>query len=434
MDVNIVAPEGDNHEIVSDDIQEIISHKPNWIIRRGNIIFLVVTIFLFALTWFIKYPDIVNASAKLVALNPPKLVAAKVEGKLLKLLVANNQQVVKGQVLGFMESTANYKQVISLRQKLAEVITFVQNNHYDLIDVDSVSVFSELGELQSDYEGLQNELLQTRQTLANGYYQKKKRSLEKDLNYISVLKSNTGEQKRLLQQDKELQAKEFKAYELLAKDKIIAPLELNQYKSKLIAKEQNLQQADAQLTNGDISMHNKEKEILDLQKTITDQQQKFYAALLSMKSQVEKWLYQYQLTAPEDGKVLFISSLKENELISNGQSLFFIEPNQSSFYAELMAGQRGLGKVKEGQQVLVRVNGFPSTEFGYINGNITFISGIPNSRDSFLIKVNLPKGLQTNYGKRIFFRNNLSAQAEIMTDNRKLFDRLMGQLKQVLER
>jgi HlyD family secretion protein len=48
--------------------------------------------------------------------------------------------------------------------------------------------------------------------------------------------------------------------------------------------------------------------------------------------------------------------------------------------------------------------------------------------------VNLPKGLKTNYDKTIFFRNNLSAQAEIITDNRKLFDRLAGQLKQIWER
>jgi hypothetical protein len=40
------------------------------------------------------------------------------------------------------------------------------------------------------------------------------------------------------------------------------------------------------------------------------------------------------------------------------------------------------------------------------------------------------EGLKANYNKEIFFRNNLSAQAEIITDDRKLFDRFLGQLKQ----
>jgi HlyD family secretion protein len=59
---------------------------------------------------------------------------------------------------------------------------------------------------------------------------------------------------------------------------------------------------------------------------------------------------------------------------------------------------------------------------------------MPGRRDSFLLKVNLPQGLRTNYDKEIFFRNNLSAQGEIITDDRKLFDRLLGQLKQIWER
>ena len=47
---------------------------------------------------------------------------------------------------------------------------------------------------------------------------------------------------QLQQQDQQLQQKEYDAYESLAKDKVIAPFELNQYKSKLIAKEQSLKQ------------------------------------------------------------------------------------------------------------------------------------------------------------------------------------------------
>lgn len=121
-------------------------------------------------------------------------------------------------------------------------------------------------------------------------------------------------------------------------------------------------------------------------------------------------------------------------MISAGQSLFYVQPQQSQFYAELMAGQKGLGKIKPGQKVMIKLESFPSEEVGYINGEVNYISDLPNRRDSFLIKVNLPKGLQTNYGKQIFFRNDLSARAEIITDNRKLFDRLLGQLKQVWER
>jgi multidrug resistance efflux pump len=254
------------------------------------------------------------------------------------------------------------------------------------------------------------------------------------MQYLTTLKENTNEQTELQQQDKALLQKEYDAYEQLAKDKVIAPLELNQYKSKLLAKEQALKQNATQITNNDISAHGKQKEVLDLMKTMTDQQQEFYSSLLELKSKIEQWEQHYILTAPEKGKLMFANTLQENELIASGQVLFYIEPGSSSYYAEVLAGQRNFGKLKNGQRVMLRVESYPSAEFGYLNGTVNYISGMPNRRDSFLIRVELPKGLKTNYDKTIFFRNNLSAQAEIITDDRKLFDRLTGQLKQIFKR
>jgi HlyD family secretion protein len=103
------------HELISDEVNEVISHQPHWIVRRGNMIFLLILFFLLSLTWFIKYPDVVNASARLVAINPPKLITARSEGRLLKLFVANEQSVTKDQHLGYIESTAKYEQVIELQ-------------------------------------------------------------------------------------------------------------------------------------------------------------------------------------------------------------------------------------------------------------------------------------------------------------------------------
>ena len=422
------------NELLTEEVQDVISYRPHWIVRKGNTVFLLIIVSLLAMTWVIQYPDMINASTRLVTLNPPKLVNAKTEGKLIKLLVTNEQNVQKDQTLGYMESTANYLQVLQLQNWINKTITVLQENSYSLLTKNPIPKLSGLGELQMNYQEFQNQLELTKQTLASGYYQKKRNALQKDLQYLASLKANSEQQKQLIEQNKQLDQKEYDAYESLAKDKVIAPLELNQFKSKLITKEQSLEQVNAQITGSDINSHSKQKEILDLQKQVSDQHQQFYSSLLDLKSQVEKWNQQFVLTAPEDGKVIFVSSLQENELISNGQGLFYIQPEQTQFYAEVMAGQQGLGKVKTGQKVMIKVESYPSTEFGYLSGVVSYISNIPNRRDSFLIKVDLPKGLETNYGKTIFFRNGLNASAEIITDTRRLFDRLTGQLKQVLKR
>lgn len=430
----IIHTQQNNHQLISDEVQEIISYRPHWFIRRGNMIFLIVLLFLLSLTWFIQYPDIVNGSARLVALNPPKLISSKAEGKLVKLFVSNEEQVQKNQHLAYIESTTDYNEVMNLKSWVEQTIAATQNSSYEILNSNPLPSFTDLGELQSGYQIFQNEWLLTKQTLASGYYQKKKNALGKDLQYLSALKSDVYVQKELLEKDQQLQQTEFEAYEKLAKEKVIAPLELNQYKSKLISKEQSLKQTNTQITNSDISSHSKQKEIMDLQKTISDQQQQFHSSLLELKSKIELWIQQYVLVAAEGGKLVYINSLKENELISAGQALFYIEPRQTQFYAELQAGQRNLGKIKKGQRVMLKVESYPSTEFGYLTGMVNYISSMPNRRDSFLVKVDLPNGLQTNYDKTIYFRNSLLAQAEIITDDRRLSERFWGQLKQITKR
>ncbi|HMR93265.1 MAG TPA: hypothetical protein PKC69_13160 [Chitinophagaceae bacterium] len=66
--------------------------------------------------------------------------------------------------------------------------------------------------------------------------------------------------------------------------------------------------------------------------------------------------------------------------------------------------------------------------------SITYITNIPSRTDSFLLKAVLPHGLHTNYNKQLFFRNNLAASAEIITDDRRLLYRLIGGLGKIWER
>src|SRR4051812_14294577 len=102
-------------ELISDEVKEIISYRPHWMIRNGNVAFFIVLVSLLALTWFIAYPDIVNGTARLVSLNAPKMVSSKTEGKLVKLFVSDGEAVQNGEHLGYMESTTSYNESMQLK-------------------------------------------------------------------------------------------------------------------------------------------------------------------------------------------------------------------------------------------------------------------------------------------------------------------------------
>src|SRR5882757_6529464 len=104
MSEKINSPLQSKNELLTDEVEEVISYRPHWIVRRGNFLFLLIILFLILLSCIVKYPDIIKASTRLVALNPPKLVVARTEGKLMKLFINNGAAVQKNQALGYMKS------------------------------------------------------------------------------------------------------------------------------------------------------------------------------------------------------------------------------------------------------------------------------------------------------------------------------------------
>jgi HlyD family secretion protein len=201
-----------------------------------------------------------------------------------------------------------------------------------------------------------------------------------------------------------------------------------------LTREQGIQQIKSQEINNSIAAHNKKKELLELKKITIDKQQAFRSRLFNLKSLVEQWIQQYIVVASETGKVLFIGFFQENQLLNLGQELFYIQPSQSKYYGQLRIGQAGLGKVETGQKVLIKVNSYPSNEYGYLTGKVNYISSIPVNSDSFLIRVELPDGLQTNYNKTIFFRNSLLAEASVITSNKRLIHNFIGKLHDMIKR
>jgi HlyD family secretion protein len=130
----------------------------------------------------------------------------------------------------------------------------------------------------------------------------------------------------------------------------------------------------------------------------------------------------YLLIAPLDGKIAFATFLQENQQLQTNQVLCYINPENTSYYAEVFIPQPNFGKIKTGLIVLLKFPSYPFQESGSLNRVIDFISNI--STDSgYLAKVILTQGLYTNYKKSIQVREGLNAHAEIITKDMRLLQR-----------
>jgi hypothetical protein len=68
-----------------------------------------------------------------------------------------------------------------------------------------------------------------------------------------------------------------------------------------------------------------------------------------------------------------------------------------------------------------------------VKGRLDFIFSIPTD-SGYVAKVALPNGLRTNYEKQMQYKDGLKAQAEIITADTKLFDRIFNQVKYLIKK
>jgi multidrug efflux pump subunit AcrA (membrane-fusion protein) len=89
-------------EIRSEEVQEILSHVPNWIIRWGiSLIFGIIILFLF-LAWLIKYPDVMKGTTTLTTVEPPIKLVAKSAGEIELFQYRENTDLKRGQVIAIV--------------------------------------------------------------------------------------------------------------------------------------------------------------------------------------------------------------------------------------------------------------------------------------------------------------------------------------------
>jgi hypothetical protein len=122
---------GNSVTVLSNEVQEIISTKPAWIVRNGIVLFLLIILMLMSTTFFIVYPDIVNTKVKFTSINAPKEVKARTEGKLIKLLATEGTMVKQNDILGFIESRADHVQMIHFSKVIDRIQYLLNVNRAD---------------------------------------------------------------------------------------------------------------------------------------------------------------------------------------------------------------------------------------------------------------------------------------------------------------
>ena len=416
---------------VSEEVNEIITAVPSWILRRGITLILVVLLTIILMSAFIRYPDVVKTAMKVNSLNSPKGVIAHQTGKLVKILVKDNELVVNKQPLAFIESTANHEDVITLASRL-KALSQQLNTSQILTDKNLFGNNLNLGELQNNYQSFYQEYLQFINTQNGGFYLTQKAYLQKNLTEIKKLQEQINQQKKIQEQEYANAQEEYEAYKTLKNNKAISNNEFKQQENKYLSSKYPLQQSETALLNNNSSYLAKQKEIETLENTIKEQKAKFSQALNSMINETEAWLMKYVVFAPLAGKVGYAGILQENQNVNVNQELFIVNPGNTDFFGEVQIPQYNMGKVRLGQRTLIKLRSYPFEEYGIINGKISFITDVALKDSVFVAKVDFGKFEQKNPEHPIILKPGMVADAEIITKESSLLQRFLRNMTKML--
>jgi multidrug resistance efflux pump len=420
-------------ELRSEEVQELLTRVPHWLIRWGSLVVLCILMILLFVSWLVKYPDIISTQIVITTNMPPEKLIAKTSGSIEAILVKNNATIYKNTPIAVIENTANYKDVFLLKS-ITDTINIDKNNFpFELMN----SV--QLGEVENAFAVFQKEysIDELNKKLKPYQVEGVAQSIESvQLNErLNLLES----QKNMNQGELELQKNDLDRYEVLYKKGIIAAQEIEKKRLEFLQAQKNFKSVLNNISSLKSSINelnrnskstkiNESKENVNLERNLI---QAFYG----LKKAIKEWELNYVLFSSIDGKVTFLQLWAENQSVSAGDNVFTIIPSiENGFIGKLKAPAQNSGKIKIGQTVNIRLANYPDREFGIIKGSIKAISLTPDKDGNLIIDVSLPNGLQTSYKKKIIFQQEMIGSADIITEDLRLLERLLYQFRDIFKR
>lgn len=418
-----------------DEVDQILGNPPGWILRWGLTLVFIAVILFSLIAWMIKYPDIIQAQITLLTEHPSIPVMAKTSGKINQLFVANNQTVKENEVLALLDNPTSLEDVNILESFLKEIENIQSVKKYTRLNpIDKLA----LGNLQPSYAALTQKINDYKYFLKQTGLFKKIHSLEAQIDHNIALTHNLKKQKNKLEQELKIAKKNVSRNRQLNENGTIPDTDLEKIETQYLQHQRQLDVMEGQIVRNDITIEQLNAQILDLSQNRkngrSDRELNIKQDIQRIKSEIEVWKQTYIITAPIAGKVSFSKIWTEQQFVKGSEEVLTIVPIQSvgKIIGKAKLPISNSGKVKTGQTVNISLDGFPYQEYGVIKSTVEHIALIPKE-DTYLLEIKLPDSLITTYDKSIPFRQEMRGTANIITEDRRVLERIFDRVTNLLK-
>lgn len=422
-----------DENVKSEEIQAIIDRMPiHWTKLVSVCVGFFISIIIL-LGFLIKYPDTVDGQISITGNVAPVRLIANSTGR-IQLLLSNKAMLRAGDVIAYIESGANFKDILFIDSML---------NNLDISKSVEFPLPNSLllGDVSSAYNHFLLSYMQYNRILTSDIYVTMRKNLEhkiaSDEDVIKNIDKELIIKSVILQKSKERLEKDS----ILLVHKGISDIEYErQYSEYLSLHESQLTlRSNRLLKYSEINSNKIEIQRFHLEEMET--REAAYSELITNRNELDNslslWKERYLQFSPIDGELEYMGFWRDNISIQSGQDLFSIIPDKNSIIGEVLIPSYGAGKVEVGQIANIKVNNFPYDEYGLLKGVVSSISRITNKiqttegvvADTYQTIISFPDGTVTNFGKELPLDFETKGTAEIITKRKRLIERLFDNLK-----
>jgi multidrug resistance efflux pump len=382
----------------------------------------------------IKYPDFVSAKVLITTEQPTEHIIARYSGALENIYVENNDTVHRGQILGVIRNTAKNEDIFALQGIIDTIQIDINNFEFPLAATSNMK----LGDVGPAYINFERSYLDYRLLKDLEPFENQLIGNKKSIDEIKSRLASQMVQKRLLEQEYELQLMDFKRYNQLFERGVISQQEYESKELEFIQIQKNISMMDVSISQMEEAISGAQQ---TLKTTLINKQEDNtrYLTNLShsfnaLKKAIQDWEHTYVLSSSTEGVISFQEFWGENQFVNMGDFIFSILPIETSeLVGKLSISSQNAGMVMKGQKVLVKLDNFPYQQYGLLVGYIKNVAVSPDDQGNYFVYISLPNGTETSYNQNLTFEQELLGNAEIIMEDLSIAQRLFHNLNGVFK-
>ena len=344
----------------------------------------------------------------------------------------------KGEYIAVVQNPASTEDV----RKIADLINRIDFDGTHLLALkDTFPDKVYLGEINPQYYAFLAALKAQCDYLQQNVYEKQRENITTGIEWKKKIVQEAEDSRKAAKDRMEVAQKWLKRYVSLDQQEIATyEYETDQIKNNYLTTVQEVQNINREIASTRMQITEAYHRLEQLEVEQLEKERELKVELLSthqnLIANMAAWEQKYVFKAPFDGKVEFLKFISDGQFVQAGEAVFGVIPKENHIYGQVLLPANGAGKVKENSKVVIKLENYPYMEYGYIEGYVSSISLVTQTQktgektiETYLINVELPNGLTTNYEETLDFKYELGGTADIIVKDRRLIERLFDNLR-----